>query len=49
MYGIKLDGGKLQMQINLDSLVGKLDFHFHEYQLMINSGISVKTLLQSLE
>ncbi|CAM6025308.1 unnamed protein product [Sphagnum balticum] len=32
-------GGKLQMKSNLDSLVGKLDFHLHDCQLMIKSGI----------
>ncbi|CAK9190602.1 unnamed protein product [Sphagnum troendelagicum] len=32
-------GGKLQMQSNLDSLAGKLDFHLHDCQLMIKSGI----------
>ncbi|CAK9217446.1 unnamed protein product [Sphagnum troendelagicum] len=32
-------GGKLQMQSDLDSLTGKLDFHIHDCQLMIKSGI----------
>ncbi|XP_024399717.1 uncharacterized protein [Physcomitrium patens] len=32
-------GGKLQTQSNLDSLCGKLDFHIHDCQLVITSGI----------